>query len=549
MEDKKHDMSSEGEDTGSNKQQGPRGEEREEATGGDLKRSGGEEEEGRFAKSQLERPRRISGEKFDVQSIVLPTQGRAEGAQEEESGEKKAGRLLKKKKAKEFEMELAHSDHSGEAEVETRDQVPKLGDTSNLRRRDLIKNVQNSFQRSHTSLLPGSRSKGDTKGVTVDSNKVIAESSNLLAGMRADSPPDEPSEIGESGRGEARVEVRNLQRVALTGAGGFLGLHVLSAALEKGLEVRAGISQKMAAQNEKVLAEFSAKHKGKVEFFPFDMMSPEDCGSLLRGTQALIHAASVSRKLKESSVISVIYPEVEGAINLLKAAEAEGVTRVIFVGSLSSIAAGKYRKVFNETHFADPDDCDAFEKAKLFVEKTAWNFVERSQSSPRINLTVFCPGQLVGPLLKDNDTSGSIIFFKKLAEEKLERLLDVWVPVVDARDVAGAIVSSLANIETFNQRFIICEGVYPLEKLYDLAQADRAVQGKPKPPKTSSLFLKFLSIFDSDLRKMMQFYGKSYKFSDEKIKRHLKFKYRNVEESFAEMVYSFEHLSSDLKKN
>ena len=35
--------------------------------------------------------------------------------------------------------------------------------------------------------------------------------------------------------------------------------------------------------------------------------------------------------------------------------------------------------MFDESNWANPDYCDFFERAKLLVEKTAWNFVEENK--------------------------------------------------------------------------------------------------------------------------------------------------------------------------
>lgn len=50
--------------------------------------------------------------------------------------------------------------------------------------------------------------------------------------------------------------------------------------------------------------------------------------------------------------------------------------RFILVGCLSNILAGKYRKNYNESHWANPDLCDIYERSKFFVEKCAWNYYD-----------------------------------------------------------------------------------------------------------------------------------------------------------------------------
>ncbi len=101
-----------------------------------------------------------------------------------------------------------------------------------------------------------------------------------------------------------------------------------------------------------------------------------------------------------------MYLEIEGVLNLLVACEKIGIKRFILVGCISNIIAGKYRNVYNESHWADPDVMDDYERAKFFVEKCVWNFIEKKKEL--IKLTVFLPGLLIGPILKRGETSCSV---------------------------------------------------------------------------------------------------------------------------------------------
>jgi len=57
--------------------------------------------------------------------------------------------------------------------------------------------------------------------------------------------------------------------------------------------------------------------------------------------------------------------------------------------------------VYNESHWADPDICDMYERAKFFVEKCAWNYLEQKENNNKMKLTVFLPGMFVGPLISN----------------------------------------------------------------------------------------------------------------------------------------------------
>ena len=57
---------------------------------------------------------------------------------------------------------------------------------------------------------------------------------------------------------------------------------------------------------------------------------------------------------------------------------------------------GKYWNLYNESHWADPEQCDIYERSNFFVEKSAWNFIDYYKN--KIKLTVFLPGLVIGTI-------------------------------------------------------------------------------------------------------------------------------------------------------
>lgn len=333
-------------------------------------------------------------------------------------------------------------------------------------------------------------------------------------------------------------ETQGTLTIVITGANGYLGTHIVKEALERGYKVVAGVYSNSERQNLKYLNKLKAEHGTKMTIVSFDMCKLDDSENLIKGSNVVIHCAAVSRKQRVHDLINVLYPEIEGVLNILNACVKNKVSRFILATSVSNVAAGKYRKVYNETHWAHPDDCDDFEKSQLFVEKTAMNFVEDKEG--QINITVFCSGMLVGPLLKESDTSGSVIFFKNLINNKFEKIMNLKIPLVDVRDLSTIMVASVEKVATFNQRYIVTENLYWLEDLYKLVQQDRKKQLFQKPSLISKVYLKFLSFFDEDLKKIMEFYGKNYKFDNDKMQRDIGIKFRRIDESIGDMILSYE---------
>lgn len=178
------------------------------------------------------------------------------------------------------------------------------------------------------------------------------------------------------------------------------------------------------------------------------MVNKNEVKEMMEGGDCLIHCASCNRNEKETNPINVLYPEIEGILNLLTVAKELKYSRFILVSSISNVMGGKFKRIFNESNWADPEYCDLYERAKYFVEKTLQNFVNTNKLD--MKYTVFLPGIMIGPLLKDCETSTSIKFFKKIVKKQYSKILNVKIPVVDVRDVSMCILNSIKNISSFN---------------------------------------------------------------------------------------------------
>jgi nucleoside-diphosphate-sugar epimerase len=247
--------------------------------------------------------------------------------------------------------------------------------------------------------------------------------------------------------------------------------------------------------------------------------------------------------------MNLLYPEIEGLINLLESAKKLGLRRVILIGCFSSVAGGMYRNEYNETHWADPDKCDVQERVRYFVEKTAWFYIKQHEKF--FDFTVFLPTLMIGPINKKSEATESIIFLEKLAENKFQKLMETMLGFVDVRDVAWQIVESLDAPVTYSGRYILSQGTYWLEEIFKVIHQDNQKPTIEKPSLIGKFVLRFLSLFDSSANKILEFHGKEYKIEDEKTKGDLKIHYRRLDESIADTLQSlqnFDRISSNFHK-
>ncbi len=122
-------------------------------------------------------------------------------------------------------------------------------------------------------------------------------------------------------------------RVAVTGANGFVGRHVVAQLLLRGHDVRALISQRPGAEKE--LPEGA---RGKLDVRRADV---RDAGSLrgaFEGIDAIVHTVAVptERKQKFADV------NVAGVAHVVAEAQAAGVGRIVHMGALRADPASPY---------------------------------------------------------------------------------------------------------------------------------------------------------------------------------------------------------------
>jgi nucleoside-diphosphate-sugar epimerase len=124
------------------------------------------------------------------------------------------------------------------------------------------------------------------------------------------------------------------ERVLVTGGAGFIGSHVVEALLGEGREVVILDDLSMGRLNNLPARE------PRLEVLVGSLLEPELCARGMRHCEAVVHLAalnSVQRSLREPR--SVVDVNVMGSLNVLEAARAAGVSRVVYASSSSVYGA------------------------------------------------------------------------------------------------------------------------------------------------------------------------------------------------------------------
>ncbi len=226
-------------------------------------------------------------------------------------------------------------------------------------------------------------------------------------------------------------------RIFVTGATGFIGHHLVRLLLERGHDVQA-LVRPSCPQQERL-------HKAAGRTYG-DLSNP---GALRAGCQradAVVHcAALVGITDRESQYRQT---NVDGTLNLLRAASRAGVPRIVHLSS-GSVLGPTGHEPANEHSPLDPRN--SYARSKAEAERRAWAMATRY----RLPLAIVRPSWVYGP----GDSRGLVLF------RAVKRGLPMpWKSRVSLHPV---------HVDDFNEGIISCLEAFPgpVGRTYHLAGA------------------------------------------------------------------------------
>ena len=240
------------------------------------------------------------------------------------------------------------------------------------------------------------------------------------------------------------------ERVLITGASGFIGYHLVQAALQRGFEVHAAVRPSSEKSDLKLLGmEAERDKKGKLLFVYPDFESKEKLIPLMtNGSYSyIIHAAGVTRAKSTEA-----YNEVNAnyTLRLAEAALASGLPmkRFVFVSSLAAVGSEEYDAALPINENTIPKPLTSYGKSKLLAE----SYLAGLKDLP---LTVIRPTAVYGPREKD-----ILILF-----ETLNKGLDLyigrrpqWLSFVYVTDLVAATLAAFKEDSKLHTAYNISDG-------------------------------------------------------------------------------------------
>ena len=210
----------------------------------------------------------------------------------------------------------------------------------------------------------------------------------------------------------------------VTGATGHIGNVVVRQLLEKGEQVRALILH----------GEDLTPLKGlNVETVVGDVLDLESLQSALDGVQRVFHLAGIVSIMPGRNEL-VRRVNVDGTLNVIKAAIQAGVRRLVYTSSIHAIVRAPHGVKIDESLPFDPHNTvGEYDRSKAEATLAVQEAIRGG-----LNAVIVCPTGVIGPYDYRTSEMGSLI--SDCAELKPQLYVDGTYDFVDVRDVAEGII-------------------------------------------------------------------------------------------------------------
>ncbi len=325
------------------------------------------------------------------------------------------------------------------------------------------------------------------------------------------------------------------KRVLVTGGSGFIAGHCILQLLEQGYLVRTTVrSLGKEAAARAVLDDAGVTQGDHLSFVAADLIRDDGWVDAMADVAFVLHVASPVQPGHVENEEDLILPAREGALRVLRAARRAGVERVVLTSAFHAVSWGHPHMdhTFTEKDWTiiDGPGVDAYGKSKTLAERAAWDFMA-AEGGP-MELTTMLPVAVMGPVM-GKDISGSNHIIKAMLDGQIPAFPDVFIPIVDVRDVAAAHIQAMTNRDAAGERFLLSSG--PTIAMKDIGATIKAELGEAAwrvPTRSLPNFVVRLgAMFSPRFRAIAADLGYAKKMSSEKARRVLGWKPRDSREA------------------
>lgn len=223
--------------------------------------------------------------------------------------------------------------------------------------------------------------------------------------------------------------------ILVTGGSGLLGAALIGTLLEQGKKVR-------AIYNKTPLPQFDATNLEQVQCDILDVIQLEE---VMQDVEQLYHCAGLV-SFHKKDVEKLYSINVEGTANIVDAAIAAGVKKMLHVSSVAALGRIRMNEVITEKMQWTPETSNSrYGESKYLGEMEVWRGIAEGLNAVIVNPTI-----ILGP---GNWSDGSTAIFKS-AYDEFPWYTTGTTGFVDVRDVVNAMIL-LMESEVSEEKFIV----------------------------------------------------------------------------------------------
>jgi nucleoside-diphosphate-sugar epimerase len=325
------------------------------------------------------------------------------------------------------------------------------------------------------------------------------------------------------------------ETVLVTGGSGFIGGHCILQLLAAGYRVRTTVRDlKREAEVRATLKAGGGDAGERLSFCAADLEKDAGWAEAVAGCDFVLHVASPLPSSVPKNENELIGPAREGTLRVLRAARDAGVKRVVLTSSFAAIGYG--HKVqdapFTEKDWSDlnGEGVQAYPKSKTLAERAAWDFMAKEGGA--MELAVVNPVAVFGPVLAA-DYSASILLVQRLMDGAIPGCPQLYLGVVDVRDVADLHLRAMTHPAAKGERFLCVAGDFV--SMLEIARMLKRRMGEAaKRVPTRQLpnwLVRIAALRDPAVKVILPELGKRKNATNDKARRVLGWAPRSNEES------------------